>query len=436
MSNNTTSLVPYEKLIQSVSTFTSVGESIQRDKSAMNAFADIVNKDEARIDKFEKASSQVGAYLDSFAFEKGFRFDDMSGKIGNLVTLFAKITAMIEEAKKLSVHPDRYDSHKAIEVCKAFALKCKGALKIEEAGSAIALAENNTKKLAGIRAMFEDDSLILQQIQKLMQEKAVLLDKYRAYQADLRQYVDAFPHSGKDDLEEVNKAVGALVQIDGFRNQVKKNVDTIVKYADRYNKGSVVADFGSLENEMATRMRIADVSHIKQRLKNIDDRVQGVRSAFDNERETLQDIYDSLTRRSPDIWKENNEALIDNIDGLLESELCTKPFNLSEIQNSIGIFKQNRRSDIQKALNENPWLNNNKHRSFHNDLVNTYMFRSDYYYRINNAKKQRTKTILKWVGIAAGIIAGVVVVITTEIGKVIMGILIVWGIIKVIANKN
>ena len=100
---------------------------------------------------------------------------------------------------------------------------------------------------------------------------------------------------------------------------------------------------------------------------------------------------------------EDTERMIEKVGDLLDSDTKTQTFDLSKLKGDIKEFVYKRSKDIKDTLNQHPWLERGKYSSFHSNLVNRYIAKSDYLFQIDNARKERLKKILKWVGIGTGI---------------------------------
>lgn len=427
MLDSSTSSFSYETLIKSIGVFDEGQKGIVRDKASMVSIVDKVVNGEADISKFVQVKAQVESYLDGYDFRGGFQFDDMNQKIDSLLLLRSKLATMGEEAKKLYVHPDRYGSQRAIGLCRDLAIKCKERLKLEEAEKAVALAEANTQKLISIRSQFESDGNVLYQINEAIDSNMNVLGKFKAYLAEIRRYVDAFPHSGQDDLGEINSRISAAKQINTLLEKTQKSVDSIKSYADRHNKKAVVTLFQSIVDEMSSKMCYADIEKYKSKLGDNMKQAQKVVTAFEEERNELQGVYDSLLSRSSDKWKDDTESMIEKVSELLRSDTKTQAFDLSKLKGDIKEFVYKRSKDIKETLNEYPWLENDQHYVFHSNLVNSYITKSDYLSQIDCARKERLKKIWKWVGISTGIVGGVFLII--NYWKVFLTVLIIAAVI-------
>ena len=435
MSDSSTSSFSYETLIKHIGSFDEAQKAIVKDKSAMTSFADSIVKGETEIAKFVQSKSQIETYLDGYDFRGGFQFDDMNKKIGSLLTLRSKLATMADEAKKLSTYPDRYGSQRAVGLCRDLAIKCREKLRLEEAEKAIALAEANTQKLISIRSQFESDGDVLYQINEAIDSNMNVLGKFKAYLAEIRRYVDAFPHSGQDDLGEINKRIDAAKQINTLLEKTQKSVDSIKGYADRHNKKAVVTRLQSVVNEMASKMCYADIEKYKPILGDIMKQAQMVVKSFEDEKSELQGVYDYLCTRNANKWKEDTERMIDKVSDLLHSDTKTRAFDLSQIKSNLKDLVDRRSKDIKATVNEHPWLENGRHSGFHSNLVNSYITKSDYLSQIDNARKERLKKIWKWVGIGAGIASVITLLVLSSTARWIAVAIVVIALIIIFKNS-
>ena len=254
MPNSSTSSFSYETLIKSIGIFDEVQKTIVKDKASMISIADKVVNREADISKFIQAKTQVESFLDGYDFRDGFQFVEMNKKIDSLLLLRSKLAIMGEEAKKLSTRPDRYGSQRAIGLCRDLAIKCKERLKLEEADKAVALAVANTQKLISIRSQFESDGDVLYQINEAIDSNMNVLGKFKAYLAEIRRYVDAFPHSGQDDLSEINGRIDAAKQIDVLLGCIFSVHECIYNHLTNNNVSERKSDFAFFKIKLIRKM--------------------------------------------------------------------------------------------------------------------------------------------------------------------------------------
>lgn len=389
----------YDSLLDSITTLFHVGKSIMRDKAALSSYADYLSENECEIAKFGKVSVELQADLDQYDFTKGFQFSAMQGRLEKLHPLRLKLAKMVEEAKKLSVFPDRYDSKKAIEICRGLSQTCMERMSLGESEKVSELVEANTQKLIALQKLFERDQHILSQIHAIISTNQTVLNKHKAYNAELKKYVSEFPHKGQDDLSVVKDRINVLKKIDELSSIVEKTVATIRSYCDRYNKGTVMARHAGLVHTMINSMQYADVGKIEMQLKDTIAQVRAVTDAFERENEELCSMQSTLKLRKPDIWKEDTERLLTTLKGLLNKDTATIDLNLDQIKNNHTNAKLKRTNDINTQKEKYPWLERRRYKNYHEQVTSRYMSSSDYYAVIKTLKRDRKKCIWLCCGI-------------------------------------
>ena len=230
----------YDTLLKAVGAMPGVAETIHKDCDAMTGFAGYLTQNEAEISKFGKATDEVCEYLNKYDFVRGYQFDAMQKKLELLHPLRIKLAKMGEEAKKLTAFPDRYDSKRAIEICRGLALTCMERMSLAEIGKVEDLVEANTKKLIDIQNLFERDTNTLEEINAVLESNKLILNKCKAYQTELKQYVSEFPHQGTDDLEFVKSRIATAKQVVDLWVTVEKSIEGIRDYAERHDKSALI----------------------------------------------------------------------------------------------------------------------------------------------------------------------------------------------------
>ena len=381
----------YDSLLDSITALFHVGKSIMRDKAALSSYTDYLSRNEGEIAKFGKASEELQADLDQYDFTKGFQFSAMQSRLEKLHPLRLKLAKMVEEAKKLSVFPDRYDSKKAIEICRGLSQTCMERMCLSESEKVSELVESNTQKLIALQKLFERDQHILSQIQAIINTDQTVLNKYKAYNAELKKYVSEFPHKGQDDLSVVKDRINVLKKLDALSLNVENTVATIRSYCDRYNKGAVMAKHSNLVHTMINTMQYADVGKIEKQLKDTITQVRAVTDAFEREREELGSMQSTLQLRRSDLWKEDTERLLATLKGILSKDTKTVDLNLDQLKTSLTNARIKRTNDINAQKEECPWLDWHRSKDYHAQVVSKYMSLNDYYAAIKTLKWDRIK---------------------------------------------
>lgn len=384
----------YDILLNSIDQLKSIDKSIVSDKAALTSFITFLFQNEAEIDRFEAASNEVCIDLEKYDFSAGFNFGRIQHKIESLHPLRLKLVKMGEEAKKLSVFPDRYNSKKAIEICKNLVVACSKNMTFGEIGKLTTLVETNTQKLVDLQNLFERDGNILSRINALISTNAGILKPLRAYYAELVQYVSDFPHNGKDDLAEITNRINAAKKIIDFQSEVQAAATQIQNNYDRYNKGAVIARYADTIHQISTSMRYSDVGIIEAQLMDVKNQIRKVVDAFAREQKEVKALQSSLQNHTEGLWKEDNERILNAVNALLKSNICKISFNIEKLRSDIISAKHRHDTKITTARNQYPWLNTAAYISEHEKLIRGNISENDYKKTINEWIIERHKWLL------------------------------------------
>lgn len=385
----------YEMLLNSIDGLDAVDKSIISDKAALTSFAGFLSQNEAAVSKFEGASNEVCTDLEEYNFSAGFNFGRIQHRIESLRPLRLKLVEMGEEAKKLSVFPDRYNSKNAIEACKKLAVACSEKMSFAEIDKVIQLVEANTQKLIELQKLFERDSEILSRINAMIKAEANTLKPLKAYYAELIQYVSEFPHNGHNDIEEVSNRISTAKRVTNCKLDVQDAAASIQDYYDRYNKGAVLARYADTIHQMSTSMRYSDVGIIEGQLKDVKNQIRKVIYAFEQEFQEVETLQASLQSHSAGLWKEDNERLLKSISGYLKNDIRKISFNLESFKNEISTAKQRRASKISSARIRYSWLNKEgTYKTEHDNLIQRNISEEEYKNAVNEWIIERHKWLL------------------------------------------
>jgi len=258
----------YSSLIDSIGELHHVNESINIDKGLLASFIKYLSQNEAEISKFGKASDELSEYLDKYDFTTTFQFDSMQKKLESLHPLRLKLAKMGEEAKKLAVFPDRYNSKKAIENCRGLAMTCMERMRLSETEKVETVVESNTQKLIDIQNLFVKDGNTLSQINAAIEADKVILNKFNAYKTELKQYVSEFPHQGKDDLAIVKERIAMAKQVDVILVKAENSLKSVLQSFGNESIPEIVR-YKEVINKVKTEMRYADADGYKLKLNGV-----------------------------------------------------------------------------------------------------------------------------------------------------------------------
>lgn len=258
----------YSSLIDAIGELHYVNESINNDKGLLASFIRYLSQNEAEISKFGKVSRELSEYLDKYDFTTTFQFDSMQKKLEALHPLCLKLAKMGEEAKKLVVYPDRYNSKKAIENCRGLTMTCMERMSLSETGKVETIVEGNTQKLIDIQNLFVKDGNTLNQINAAIEADNVVLNKFSAYKTELKQYVSEFPHQGKDDLAIVKGRIAIAKQVDVVLVKAETSLKSVLQSFGNETIPEIVR-YKEVINNVKTEMRYADADGYKQKLNEV-----------------------------------------------------------------------------------------------------------------------------------------------------------------------
>ena len=385
----------YGTLLKAVGEMPDVVETIYKDRDAMTGFIGYLSQNEGEISKFWKATEEVCEYLDKYDFASGYQFDTMQKRIELLHPLRLKLAEMGEAAKKLSAFPDRYGSKKAIEICRNLALTCMERMNLSESEKVSELVGTNTQKLIGLQKLLERDEYILSQINAAIDSEKTVLNKFKAFLAELREYVSCFPHHGADDLSVVKGRISSLKQIDALSGDVGNSVAAIRNYFDRYNKGMVVAKFDNVVREMTRSMRYSDISSFRLQLEDVLKKVRLVSDAFEKESKELKTLKSTLMAKQPEVWKEDNEQLLARVTTILNKDTRKTSFDIGQLKNDLIDAKMKRTNEIDHVVKQYAWLDRNKkYNAVHQRLLAKYLSSHEYHSAVAALKRKRVIRII------------------------------------------
>lgn len=386
----------YDKLLNAIGSMPIVLTAIQQDRDTLLRFVDYMNQNAAEISKFGKATREVCDYLSKYDFTKKFRFDAMQTKLDSLHPLRLKLVKMGEEAKKLTVFPDRYDSKRAIEICRGLAATCMEKMSMDETGKVQALVETNTQKLIAIQNLFKREKAVLSEINAAIDSEKAVLNKVQAYTAELKQYVSDFPHQdANDDLAVVKNRITTAKEVVALWEKVDKEVEDVRDYADRFNKKALIDYYSQVAAGLSSKMCYSDVSNYKGQLNKVMQQIQSLRAAFEKENHELQDLQNTLMLRKPDTWKDDNEKLLSKVTALLNKHPEKTSYDLGQLKNEYVTAKQKRVDDVDAMLKKHRWLGSSmRYKSSHDALKTKYITYTEYQTSVEMIRKERRKRLL------------------------------------------
>ena len=268
-------------------------------------------------------------------------------------------------------------------------------MSLAEIGKVEDLVETNTKKLIDIQNLFERDKNTLEEINAVLETNKLILNKCKAYQTELKQYVSEFPHQGTDDLEFVKSRIATAKQVVDLWVTVEKSIEGIRDYADRHDKSALIDKYSQIVVGLSSKMRYTDVDNYKAQLNGVLQDVRTLCDAFEKDGNELKSFQQSLMLKKADIWKEDNERLLSKVSAVLNSDSKKASFDLGKLKTEYVTAKQKRVEDIDATLKRYRWLGSSRrYKSSHDALKAKYITSTEYQTSVEMIRKERRKRLL------------------------------------------
>ena len=279
----------------------------------------------------------------------------------------------------------------------------------------------------------ERDSRIMSDFVLYLVQKEPVVSKYAAVTTEIRAFIDnydfqkegAFQGLAEENMKVVRNQIEIVEQVEELIENTGKTIEIISGYCDRYNKGKVVVAYNALVDSIYSDMCFEDVEKYKTQLYDVEKQAQSVIGAFENENKELLMLQSTLLKKRADIWREDNEKLVYDINSLVKGDTRKVSFSLEELKKRINDAKTKRSDEIKKMTDKYHWLTREKYQNVHNDLIAKHMASSEYLIAIASINKERKAAA--WRGVGKTIWA-----ILKGIGKVVWSGLKVFGIVFVV----
>lgn len=277
------------------------------------------------------------------------------------------------------------------------------------------------------------DSSVLSDFVAYLAQNEPVISKYSAVTTEIREFIDnydfekegAFHGLAEDGMKVVKNQIEIVGQVEELFENTGKVIEIINGYCDRYNKSNVVENYYAVVNDLYLNLDSSNVEKYKSQLAEVEQQAQLVVSSFENENKELMMLQSTLLKKRSDIWREDNEKLVYDINSLVRGDTRKVSFSLEELEKRINDAKTKRSNEIKEITDKYHWLTREKYQNVHDGLIAKYMARSEYLIAIASIKKERKAAV--WKGIGKTIWS-----ILKGIGKVLWSVLKVFGIVFVV----
>ena len=380
----------FAAVIQSVEALHKAETEVENEKVLFTKIADFLTKNADEIGKFHAVENEIVDFLQNFSFTGKIDFTPVRDKLLPLSPLRQKLMEMGNEAKKLAGLPDRYNCHKAMEVCKQLTMFCLNEMKSVDYDKVTVALNKNIPKLQSIQKEFEKENQILADIKNLLQQHNTVVNKFSAYKAELQQFISSFPNNRDSDLKTVENHLIVLSGICDKTKDINRTLTQIKNYADRHNKNAVAQQTENLLSSAYSQMKFSDTSRIDAELKKATANLKSVINSFGKENKDTTALCDSLKKHAYNIWKEDSNQLAFELDNVIKQDTRKTDFVLQSFHNKIQTAEGKKVQDIENIKRQYKWLQRKRYADDLSKLItNKYITFLNFKSQIENIRKGR-----------------------------------------------
>lgn len=260
--------------MSSLSSLILASNEAERDKVALDAFADYLRIQTALISKYEGVCESLKTWLDEFDNSKTFNFETVIAQLKHLPSLKEQIKELRDKLKKCEPLPELHDKSKVVEEAKAVCDRCEKEMVLEEIEKGCKEVGQSITKVQRLLDSFSEDDMKLQmalhkklgEAQKSLEEKCSFMWKDDSKQ--LSEKIEAY--ADKPDLSELDiKTLLAegVAAVDRRKTHMAEVED---ENRQLMNNRHISADYLKLRSSVCTKYEYdREVSELLDRLKEI-----------------------------------------------------------------------------------------------------------------------------------------------------------------------
>ena len=265
--------------------------AVARDRVTLSSFADFLTKNKDVVSGFGRAAEELEHALNSFDFTAGYRFDAFQNWISSLGPLRISLADLSKQAALLKGCPDRYGAKDELAQCDALMRECRETMSLDDVPKASARSDAHIKKLKELQLQFKRDADMLDEIHRVMAAKKALLDQFKAYDTELKQYVAEFPHEGENDLQVVKDRIETLAPMLPKLEDLSKQAALLEDCPDRYGAKDELAQCDALMKECREMMCLDDVPKASARSDAHIKKLKELQLQFKRDADMLDEIH-------------------------------------------------------------------------------------------------------------------------------------------------
>lgn len=345
-----------ESINSSITTFLIEENKVNITIQGVRDFIVYLQKQFSNISKYKSIESDIIKYLETYDFKQEKNFDDIKNCCNVLPRIEENILQLGQMAKSVKKRPNRYGLVSTVNSCLEFTKYCVDKMKVCEVDKAISKSSTLLKRLQLVIDAFRKEDDLLKEIELLLKENKRLLSNYPAYENELNLFLTSYPHENNVDIQYIKQHLQDLSTIDKKFVELRREVELIKKYVDRYGKKNIESKASIILEQGTKNLVYSDLYRVNEFLDKALKRIGELKNEFQKEEKGLQVLYNELQANVVDIWQEDSDALCMYIKQILDKRTCYVDFSTDDIIRKKNSAIQKKGSDIQSVLAKYNWL--------------------------------------------------------------------------------
>lgn len=324
-------------------------------------FVAYLSGQQTHICQFRSVESDIVKYLETYVFKKKNDFDKVRHICDILPGLEANIEQMGRIAQGFSSRPDRNGLGAILGEFSGFVTYCAENMVAGAVDEALAKSSELLRRMMDVSSAFKREDALFKDISLLLKDNAALLQDYPCYEEELKTFLSEYPHEGSDDMEYVKLRLQDLSIINERFGALKKEINEVSSYADRYNINDIREKAGTIVDQGRKNLKHADLTQVSTLIRKGLKRIEDSKKEFRKEERTLKSLYKKLTDNSIDMWSEDSASMANLIIGIINRGACFVRFSLDDINAEKDSLVRKKLSEIEQVKIQYRWLNRRRY---------------------------------------------------------------------------
>lgn len=378
-----------ESINSSIKTFLVEENNLNTTVQNVGDFIVCLQRQYSNISKHKSVETDIINYLESYDFKRGNNFDVVKHCCDVLPNIEGKIAQMNQMVKSVHKRPDRYGLTMCLNDCVNFTRYCAEEMTMGEVDKVLVKSSALIQKLQQVIVAFRKEDDLLKDINLMLKEQSLLLQRYPAYEKELRLFLSSYPHENNIDMQYVKQRIQDLSAIDKKFMELKEETEIITKYADRYEKKNIVSKSKVILEQGSKNLIYADLYSVNNFIIKALTRINDMRKEFQKEERDVSDLYKKLRANTVDMWQEDTERMCMYIRQIMDKKICYVDFSMNDLIAKKTSAVQKKNLDIQNIILEHRWLKRSRYRQQIINLSKAGVSYSQFSQGINDIKSNR-----------------------------------------------